>query len=183
MICTSSCMPRMTSTPTTHHTHTMHHLFFPFSASVILLSLAFFFPPISTLHLWFTILYVAIAFLFLSFEIMCVKALVGMGVWEQRFVYSVGHVWWCFMVIRKNQIAIITRFWLFLGKNLARAKCTDVMREYCGLLPKHCWCSDLTCFMWLLGCFISVFLCLLAHQKHLDTRSKRIFDKNVRLKG
>lgn len=128
------------------HAHTMHHLFFPFSASVILLSLAFFFPPISTLHLWFTILSMAIAFLFLSFEIVCVKALVGMGVWGQRFVCSFGHVRWCFIVIRKNQIAIITRFWLFLGKKLAHAKCTDVMWEYCGLLPEHCWCSDLTCF-------------------------------------
>lgn len=68
------------------HEHTMHHLFFPFSASIVLLSLAFFFPPISTLHLWFTILSMAIAFLFLLFEIVCAKALVGMCVWVQWFV-------------------------------------------------------------------------------------------------
>lgn len=43
-------------------------------------------------------------------------------------------------IIRKNQITIITRFWLFLGKKFAHEKCTYmIMLEHCGLLPEHCF--------------------------------------------
>lgn len=65
--------------------HTMHHLFFPFSASIARLSSVFLFPPISARHLWFTTHSMSIAFLFLSSGIVCAEALA---------VPSFGRVWW-----------------------------------------------------------------------------------------
>ncbi len=118
--------------------HTMHHLFFPFSASIALLSLSSHIRPPSLIHHPFNVYSLSIPV-----------------IWD-RVCWSIsGFFLWPCMVIRKAQITVITRFGLILGK--VHAKHASY-RECCELLLFN---RLLGCSEWFLGHFQAYWL-----QKH-----------------
>ncbi len=146
MICTSSSM---TSTPSTHHASSILSLLRLHRSSLFGLSLSSHIRPPSLIHHPFSVCSLSIPV-----------------IWDCVCWSISGFFLWPWMVIRKAQITVITRFGLILGK--AHAKHTSY-RECCELLLFN---RLLGCSEWLLGHFQAYWL-----QKHTS-----IFEDHVRLR-